>query len=116
MLGLVMKWLKKQGGVEAMEKAKAEKSKILYDYLDVSRLFRGCAEPEARSFMNVTFTTGDKDKDADFAKQAASAGFINVKGHRLVGGMRASIYNAQSMRAVIALRDFMKEYEVKNHG
>ena len=116
MLGLVMKWLKKQGGVEAMEKAKAEKSKILYDYLDESRLFRGCAEPEARSFMNVTFTTGDKDKDADFAKQAAAAGFINVKGHRLAGGMRASIYNAQSMRAVTALRDFMKEYEVKNHG
>lgn len=116
MLGLVMKWLKKQGGVEAMEKAKAEKSKLLYDYLDESRLFHGCAQKDARSFMNVTFTTGDKDIDADFAKQAAAAGFLNVKGHRLVGGMRASIYNAQSMEAVAALRDFMKEYEVKNHG
>ena len=116
MLGLVMKWLKKQGGVAAMEEAKKLKSAVLYDYLDESRLFKGCAEKDARSYMNVTFTTGDKDKDADFAKQAAAAGFINVKGHRLVGGMRASVYNAQSMEAVIRLRDFMKEYEVKNHG
>ena len=116
MLGLVMKWLDRQGGVEAMEKLKTEKAKVLYDYLDESRMFRGCADRDARSDMNVTFTTGDGDKDAAFAKAAAAAGFLNVKGHRLAGGMRASVYNAQPMHAVTALRDFMKEYEVKNHG
>ena len=115
MLGLVMKWLTKQGGVEEMEKRKTEKAAVLYDYLDESRLFRGCALKPHRSDMNVTFTTGDKELDARFAKEAASAGFLNVKGHRLVGGMRASVYNAQSMEAVVALREFMKEFEVKNH-
>ena len=115
-LGLVMKWLKKQGGMEEMQRRKTEKAAILYDYLDESRLFRGCAEKSARSDMNVTFTTGDKDEDAAFAKAAAEAGFLNVKGHRLVGGMRASIYNAQPMQGVAALRDFMKNYEVKHHG
>lgn len=114
MLGLVMKWLSKQGGVEAMEKLKTERAKVLYDYLDESRLFRGCAEKPYRSDMNVTFTTGDKELDARFAKEAAAAGFLNVKGHRLVGGMRASVYNAQTMEAVTALREFMKEFEVKN--
>lgn len=114
MLGLVMKWLSKQGGVEAVEKLKTERAKVLYDYLDESRLFRGCAEKPYRSDMNVTFTTGDKELDARFAKEAAAAGFLNVKGHRLVGGMRASIYNAQTMEAVTALREFMKEFEVKN--
>jgi len=115
MLGLVMKWLAKQGGVEGMEKLKAEKAAVLYDYLDESRLFKGCARKEYRSDMNVTFTTGDKELDARFAKEAAEAGFVNVKGHRLVGGMRASVYNAQTMEAVLALREFMKEFEVKNH-
>ena len=115
MLGLVMKWLTKQGGVEEMEKRKTEKAAVLYDYLDESRLFKGCALKPYRSDMNVTFTTGDKELDARFAKEAASAGFLNVKGHRLVGGMRASVYNAQSMEAVVALREFMKEFEVKNH-
>ena len=115
-LGLVMKWLKRQGGIPAMDSLKREKSAILYDYLDESRLFHGCAEKSARSYMNVTFTTGDADKDAEFAKAATAAGFLNVKGHRLVGGMRASIYNAQPIEGVKALRDFMKEYEVKNHG
>lgn len=115
-LGLVMKWLSKQGGVEEMEKLKTHKAAVLYDYLDESRLFKGCAQREARSDMNVTFTTGDKDLDARFAKEAAEAGFLNVKGHRLVGGMRASVYNAQPMEAVVALREFMKGFEVKNHG
>ena len=115
-LGLVLKWLDKMGGVAAMEEMKKEKSGLLYDFLDESRLFKGCAQPEARSCMNVTFTTGDAELDADFAKQAAAAGFLNVKGHRSVGGMRASVYNAQPIEAVRALRDFMKDFEVKNHG
>ena len=113
-LGLVLKWLEKQGGVAAMSEIRKEKSGILYDLLDESKLFRGCAERESRSYMNVTFTTGDKDKDAAFCKAAADAGFLNVKGHRLVGGMRASVYNAQPMAAVKALAAFMKDYEVKN--
>ena len=115
MLGLVMKWLSSRGGVEGMEKLKTEKAAVLYDYLDESRLFKGCAGKPYRSDMNVTFTTGDKELDARFAKEAAAAGFLNVKGHRLVGGMRASVYNAQPMEAVVALREFMKEFEVKNH-
>ena len=114
MLGLVMKWIKAQGGLTAMDALRHEKSRLLYDYLDESRLFIPCAEKEARSFMNVTFNTGDPDKDAAFCKAATAAGFVNVKGHRLVGGMRASIYNAVPMRAVQALVEFMKEYEVKN--
>lgn len=115
-LGLVMKWLSKQGGVEGMEKLKAEKAAVLYDYLDESRLFKGCAEKPYRSDMNVTFTTGDKELDAEFAREAAKAGFLNVKGHRAAGGMRASVYNAQPMEAVLALREFMKNFEVKNHA
>ena len=115
MLGLMLKWVEKMGGVEGMDALKRERSAILYDYLDESRLFHGCAQKDARSFMNVTFTTGDKDRDAEFCKAAAAAGFQNVKGHRLVGGCRASIYNAQPIPAVKALREFMKEYEVKNH-
>lgn len=115
-LGLVLKWLDAQGGIAAMEALKAERSGVLYDYLDGSRLFRGCAEREARSFMNVTFTTGDADLDLRFAREAAAAGFVNLKGHRIAGGLRASLYNAQSLEAVTALRDFMKEFEVKNHG
>jgi len=114
MLGLVLKWLEKQGGVEAMSVLRKEKSGLLYDVLDNSRLFRGCAEKDARSYMNVTFTTGDADKDAAFCKAASAAGFVNVKGHRLVGGMRASVYNAVPMTAVRALADFMKDYEAKN--
>ena len=114
MLGLVMKWIKAQGGLTAMDELRHEKSKLLYDYLDESKLFIPCAEKEARSFMNVTFNTGDPDKDAAFCKAATAAGFINVKGHRLVGGMRASIYNAVPMKAVQALVEFMKDYEVKN--
>ena len=114
MLGLVMKWIQKQGGLEAMDALRHEKSALLYSYLDESRFFHGCAEKEARSFMNVTFNTGDPDKDAAFCKAATAAGFVNVKGHRLVGGMRASIYNAVPVKAVKALVEFMKDYEVKN--
>jgi len=114
MLGLTLKWIKKQGGLTAMDALRHEKSKLLYDYLDETKFYIPCAEKEARSFMNVTFNTGDADKDAAFCKAATAAGFINVKGHRLVGGMRASIYNAVPMKAVQALVDFMKDYEVKN--
>ena len=114
MLGLVLQWVKKQGGLPAMDAMRREKSALLYDYLDESKLFIPCARKEARSFMNVTFRTGDADKDAAFCKAASAAGFVNVKGHRLVGGMRASIYNAVPMAAAKALVEFMKEYEVKN--
>lgn len=114
MLGLVLKWLEKQGGVEGMEKIKTEKAKILYDYLDESKLYKGCASKEARSDMNVTFRTGNEDLDAAFAKEATKAGFENLKGHRSVGGMRASIYNAMPMEGVKKLVEFMKDFETKN--
>lgn len=111
MAGLCMKWLKKQGGVAGIEKVNIEKAKLLYDFLDESRLFRGTAEKESRSRMNVTFVTGDPDTDARFVKEAASKGLANLKGHRLVGGIRASIYNAMPPEGVKALVDFMKEFE-----
>ncbi len=114
MLGLMMKWIKAQGGLEAMDALRHEKSSILYNYLDESKMFIPCAEKPSRSFMNVTFNTGDADKDAAFCKAASAAGFVNLKGHRLVGGMRASIYNAVPVEAVKALVEFMKDYEVKN--
>ena len=111
MAGLCLEWLKAQGGVEAIEKVNIEKVKLLYDFLDESKLFKGTADPAFRSRMNVTYVTGDKDRDADFVKQAAKAGLVNLKGHRLVGGIRASIYNAMPMEGVQALVSFMKEYE-----
>ena len=115
LLGLVLKWIERQGGIAGMDAMKREKSGMIYDYLDESRLFHAHAEREARSFMNVTFRTGDADEDAAFCKAAAAAGFVNVKGHRLVGGMRASVYNAVPMQAARELVRFMKEYEVKHH-
>ena len=114
MLGLVLKWVEKQGGIAAMDAMKREKSGMLYDFLDESKLFKAHARRDSRSFMNVTFRTGDADKDADFCKAAAAAGFLNVKGHRLVGGMRASVYNAVPMKAARELVKFMKDYEAKN--
>lgn len=111
-LGLVLDWLEKQGGVAGMEEIKREKASLLYDFLDNSKLFHGCAEREARSDMNVTFRTDSEELDAQFVKGAAAKGFTNVKGHRLVGGMRASIYNAQPMEGVQKLVDYMKEFEV----
>lgn len=113
-LGLVLDWLEKQGGVAGMESKKREKAAILYDFLDNSKLFKACAEVSSRSDMNVTFRTGDEEKDAAFAKEAAARGFTNLKGHRLVGGMRASIYNAQPIEGVRKLVEYMKEFEVKN--
>jgi phosphoserine aminotransferase len=115
MLGLVLDWLEKQGGVAGMEKIKAQKAALLYDYLDNSRLFKNHVRPDSRSDMNITFRTGDPGLDDAFVKEAAARGLLNLKGHRLVGGMRASIYNAQPIEGVRALVEFMKEFEVRHH-
>ena len=112
--GLTFEWLKKQGGVAAIEKVNIEKANLLYDFLDNSKLFRGTAQEKYRSRMNVTFVTGDADKDAAFVKEAAARGLVNLKGHRIVGGMRASIYNAMPVEGVKALVEFMKEFEMNN--
>ena len=109
--GKVFKWLKKTGGLEAMQKRHEEKAQILYDFLDQSRLFRNPVRKQDRSLMNVTFVTGDKELDAKFVKEAEAAGFINLKGHRTVGGMRASIYNAMPKEGVEKLVEFMKAFE-----
>ena len=112
--GKVFKWLKKQGGLEAMKKRNEEKAKILYDFLDQSKLFKGTVRKEDRSLMNVPFVTGDSELDAKFVKEAKEAGFENLKGHRSVGGMRASIYNAMPMEGVSKLVEFMKKFEAEN--
>lgn len=112
--GKVFKWLKKLGGLEVMAQMNAEKAKILYDFLDQSEMFKGTVRKEDRSLMNVPFVTGDKDLDAKFVKEAAEAGFVNLKGHRSVGGMRASIYNAMPKEGVEKLVAFMKEFEEAN--
>lgn len=114
MLGLVMKWLDAQGGVEEMQRIKTDKAKILYDVIDGSDLFDGCAEKEARSNMNVTFRTSGEELDAKFCKEATASGLLNLKGHRNVGGMRASIYNAMPVDGVVKLAEFMKDFELKN--
>lgn len=112
--GKVFKWLKKQGGLEAIKERNEKKAKILYDYLDESKLFKGTVVPKDRSLMNVPFVTGDKDLDAKFVKEAKEAGFENLKGHRSVGGMRASIYNAMPIEGVEKLVEFMKAFEKEN--
>ena len=112
--GKVFKHLKKLGGLEAMKKRNEEKAKILYDYLDSSELFRGTVVKEDRSLMNVPFITGDKELDAKFVKAAKEAGIENIKGHRTVGGMRASIYNAMPIGGVKYLVEFMKKFEAEN--
>ena len=113
-LGLVLDWLEKQGGVKGMEQIKTAKAALLYDYLDGSALFKACAEKGSRSDMNVTFRTGDEAKDEEFCKSATKLGLTNLKGHRKVGGMRASIYNAMPIEGVNKLVEFMKEFEVAN--
>ena len=112
--GKVFKWLKKMGGLSVMKERNEEKAKILYDFLDQSKLFKGTVVPEDRSLMNVPFVTGDADLDAKFVKEATEAGFVNLKGHRTVGGMRASIYNAMPKAGVEALVAFMKKFEEEN--
>ena len=135
-MGLVFQWIKKNGGIEAMEKRNREKAALLYDFLDSSSMFKGTVVAKDRSLMNVPFVTGNeeletvvaKDRslmnvpfvtgneelDAAFIKEATAAGFVNLKGHRSVGGMRASIYNAMPLKGVQALVDFMKAFEAKN--
>ena len=112
--GKVFKWLKRQGGLEAMKEYNEKKAKILYDFLDQSKMFRGTVRKEDRSLMNVPFVTGDGDLDAKFVKEAKEAGFENLKGHRSVGGMRASIYNAMPMEGVEKLVEFMRKFEAEN--
>ena len=112
--GKVFKWLKAQGGLEAMKELNEKKAQILYDFLDNSKLFKGTVRKEDRSLMNVPFVTGDADLDAKFVKEAKAAGFENLKGHRSVGGMRASIYNAMPIEGVKALVEFMAKFEAEN--
>ena len=112
--GLVYEWLLSLGGLTEMEKINVKKASILYDYLDNSKLFKPTADKEFRSLMNVCFVTGNPEKDKDFCAKAAKAGFLNLKGHRSVGGMRASIYNAMPTEGVEKLVDFMKDYEQEN--
>ena len=112
--GKVFKWLKKQGGLAAMKEKNEEKAKILYDFLDESKLFKGTVRKEDRSLMNVPFVTGNEELDAKFVKEAKEAGFENLKGHRTVGGMRASIYNAMPKEGVEKLVAFMKKFEEEN--
>ena len=114
MCGKVFKWLKKMGGLSAMKERNETKAKILYDFLDSSSLFKGTVVPEDRSLMNVPFITGNKELDAKFVKEAQEAGLENLKGHRSVGGMRASIYNAMPVEGVEALVNFMKNFEKEN--
>ena len=114
MCGKVFKWLKANGGLEAMKEKNEKKAKILYDFLDQSEMFKGTVVPEDRSLMNVPFVTGDEELDAKFVKEAKAAGFENLKGHRTVGGMRASIYNAMPIEGVEALVEFMKKFEEEN--
>ena len=112
--GKVFKYLKSIGGLEAMAKRNEEKAKILYDFLDQSKMFRGTVDKEFRSLMNVPFVTESKDLDAEVVKATKAAGYDNLKGHKSVGGLRASIYNAMPIEGVQALVDFLKEYEAKN--
>ncbi len=112
---LVLEWIKNEiGGLEKMQEINEKKAAILYDYLDNSKMFKGTVVPEDRSLMNVPFVTGDEELDAKFVKAATEAGFVNIKGHRTVGGMRASIYNAMPVEGVEKLVAFMKDFEEKN--
>lgn len=112
---LVLEWIKNDiGGLEKMKEINEKKAKILYDFLDSSEMFKGTVVPEDRSLMNVPFITGDTDLDAKFVKEATAAGFVNIKGHRTVGGMRASIYNAMPIEGVEKLVEFMKAFEAAN--
>ncbi|MBQ3625894.1 MAG: 3-phosphoserine/phosphohydroxythreonine transaminase [Synergistaceae bacterium] len=112
--GLTFKWLKANGGLAAAKQRNEAKAKILYDFLDNSKLFKGTVRPEDRSLMNAPFITGDKELDAKFVKEADAAGFKNIKGHRSVGGMRASMYNAMPYEGVAKLVEFMKKFESEN--
>lgn len=114
--GKVFKWLLKRGGLEEMKRYNEQKAALLYDFLDASRMFRGTVVKKDRSLMNVPFVTGNKELDAKFIQQAAQAGFVNLKGHRTTGGMRASIYNAMPMEGVERLVEFMDRFEKQEHA
>ena len=114
-LGLVLAWLEQQGGVEGMQRLKHARAAKVYDFLDNSALFHACAQPGSRSDMNVTFRTGDDALDKEFISGAAARGLLNLKGHRVAGGMRASLYNAMPMAGVDALVDYLKQFEVEHH-
>ena len=111
MLGLTLDWLLERGGVTWMQELKRERAKRVYDFLDNSRFYLAHAEKDSRSDMNVTFRTNSPELDAAFVKEAAARGLVNLKGHRIAGGMRASLYNAMPMEGVDALVAFMKEFE-----
>ena len=112
---LVLEWIKNDiGGLEKMKEINVRKANLLYDFLDSSKMFKGTVEKKYRSLMNIPFVTGNEELDAKFVKEAAAAGFVNLKGHRTVGGMRASIYNAMPEEGVKALVEFMKDFEAKN--
>ena len=112
--GKVFKWIKKMGGLQAMKELNEKKAKILYDFLDESKLFKGTVRKEDRSLMNVPFVTGNEELDAKFVKEAKAEGLESLKGHRSVGGMRASIYNAMPIEGVEKLVAFMKKFEEEN--
>ena len=115
MAKLVLEWIKNEvGGLEKMKELNEKKAELLYGFLDSSKLFKGTVVKEDRSLMNVPFVTGDKELDAKFVAEAKDAGFVNIKGHRTVGGMRASIYNAMPVEGVEKLVEFMKKFEEEN--
>lgn len=112
--GKMFKWLKDMGGLKVIKELNAEKARILYDYIDESKMFKGTVDRTCRSRMNVTFTTGDQDLDMTFVEDSKKYGFVSVKGHRFVGGLRASLYNAIPKRNVVALVNYMKNFEKNN--
>ena len=111
---LVFEWIKEQGGVAALQEINKKKAAMIYEFLDNSKLFTGTVVPQVRSYMNVPFVLPSEALNAKFIKEATSTGLVNIKGHRSVGGMRASIYNAMPLEGVIALVDFMKKFEMEN--
>ncbi len=112
---LVLEWIKNEiGGLEKMKAINEKKAALLYDFLDSSKMYRGTVVKKDRSLMNIPFVTGDEELDAEFVKHATAAGFINLKGHRSVGGMRASIYNAMPIEGIEKLVEFMKAFEANN--
>ena len=115
MLGLVLEWVEAEGGIKVMDERRRERSRLIYDVLDNSKLYKAHAAADSRSCMNVTFRTGSEELDAEFVKGAAERGLLNVKGHRLTGGMRASLYNAMPIEGAKALAQYMKDFEVAHH-
>ena len=111
---LVLEWIKELGGLEKMGEINRKKADIIYNYLDSSKMFHATVEGDCRSLMNIPFVTGNEELDAKFVKEATAAGFVNLKGHRSVGGMRASIYNAMPIEGCEKLVEFMKEFERNN--